>query len=681
MNLRLRHLKLEVITETGPFGASLPFKKGLNVVRADNSGGKSTCMKAIVYALGLERMYGPANHAPLPPSMTHLIEEGSQEIPVLESSIYLELENSAGEVVTIFRKVAGTSERDWRLITLFEGPALTKPGQYSSRSLYVRDPGAATREDGFHSYLEKFLGWRLPEVVKFNGDVVPLYLEAVLPLFYVEQKFGWAAIQATTPKYFQIREVEKRALEFLLDLEAYKREVDKQKVLQEISVAEQKWTALAVECEMIAATDAATVRSLPKSPTAQWPPQVQPYVEIFSHNSTTPLAQAVSDLQVKLSTLETEEIPAAEQISSELSDELQKLGRALEENEVVLSDVKTDIEFDTGEIRSIDARLDAIEDDLHKNQDIERLRKYGATTDLLHAKKGSCPTCHQSVADSLLSQTIQQNVMSVEENIQYLSSQRRTFERMKANIERGLKRKSRKLDALQRRSGDLRSQVRMAKQTLLADGRVPSAAAIRQRVVVEERLEKLVRLGEAFIAKIGGFTQLASLWKTLQARKKDLLGEKLTQLDKNKLARLKQLVVEMEGEFGFDSFPPENLEISYENYLPNRAGFDLVYDVSASDNIRTIAAYLMTLLELARTFETHHPGLLIFDEPRQQSLSWRTFTQVFERAKTSAKFDQQVIIATSEEESRVDYLAADPEINFLNFTGKVLQRINNEGAN
>src|SRR5437899_11811058 len=80
-----------------------------------------------------------------------------------------------------------------------------------------------------------------------------------------------------------------------------------------------------------------------------------------------------------------------------------------------------------------------------------------------------------------------------QENIKYFASQRRTFERMKSNIDRGLKRKSLKLDALQRRSNELRSQIRSTKQTLLADGRVPSAAAIRQRGVLEERLEELFR--------------------------------------------------------------------------------------------------------------------------------------------------------------------------------------------
>lgn len=674
MSIRLRHLKLQVATVSGPFGAELSFKQGLNVIRADNSSGKSTCMKAIVYALGLERMFGPGNQPPLAPAMMALIEDDEQETRVIESSVYLELENHEGRIVTVHRKVVGTGERDWRLITVWEGAALSNPGQYPSRELYARDPGAATREDGFHTFLEKFFGWSMPEVVRFNGDIVPLYMEAVLPLLYVEQKFGWAAIQATTPKYFQIREVEKRAIEFILNLDAYKRELEKQKLAQDIADLDEKWSDLASQCDLMAATEGASIRSLPKHPTVEWPPQVAPYVECYSGSRTLSLNSSITEDKAELVRLENEAIPAAEQVSAELTTKLRKLREALDENEVIASDAAADLEFDGGEMRSIDARLDAIADDLHKNQDILRLRRYGASPDQ-HLARGSCPTCHQSVTDSLLSQTLEQQVMTVEENVEYLNSQRRTFEDMKEKIERALQGKRLRLEALEKRSSDLRSEMRTAKQTLVSDGRAPSAVAIRQRVVLEERIDKLTRLSERFSAKVAGFAELSARWGELQAQKMELSGDNLTATDKKKLARLQALLIKMESEFGFDSFPPDNLAISSQNYLPNRAGFDLVYDVSASDNIRTTAAYLLALLEISREFPTNHLGLLILDEPRQQSLSWNTFKQVFERAKSSGGADQQVIIATSEEQARIDYLGNDPEIHFINFSGKVIRRI------
>jgi hypothetical protein len=50
MTLRLRHLRLRAETEVGTFGADLPFTSGLNVIWADNTKGKSTCLQGILYA-------------------------------------------------------------------------------------------------------------------------------------------------------------------------------------------------------------------------------------------------------------------------------------------------------------------------------------------------------------------------------------------------------------------------------------------------------------------------------------------------------------------------------------------------------------------------------------------------------------------------------------------------------
>ena len=58
MTLRLRHLRLRAETSSGPFGADIPFSTGLNVLWADNTKGKSTCLQGLLYALGqLYRQY------------------------------------------------------------------------------------------------------------------------------------------------------------------------------------------------------------------------------------------------------------------------------------------------------------------------------------------------------------------------------------------------------------------------------------------------------------------------------------------------------------------------------------------------------------------------------------------------------------------------------------------------
>jgi ABC-type ATPase involved in cell division len=95
------------------------------------------------------------------------------------------------------------------------------------------------------------------------------------------------------------------------------------------------------------------------------------------------------------------------------------------------------------------------------------------------------------------------------------------------------------------------------------------------------------------------------------------------------------------------------------SYKPTREGFDVLHDVSASDNIRVIAAYLTALLELAREFKTNHPGLLILDEPRQQNMKWGHFAKILERLAAAGRHGQQVIVATSDQHQRFAELAPE----------------------
>src|SRR5947208_2083212 len=97
MSLRLRQLALRAQTAKGLYGTRITFSDGLVVLRANNNMGKSTCLQAIIYALGLEKMLGPSSSIPLPHSMTRYVEDGDDEIPVLESEVLLEVENHQGE--------------------------------------------------------------------------------------------------------------------------------------------------------------------------------------------------------------------------------------------------------------------------------------------------------------------------------------------------------------------------------------------------------------------------------------------------------------------------------------------------------------------------------------------------------------------------------------------------------
>ena len=154
MSLRIRCLEIRVSTERGLYGTKLHFGDGLVVLRAENSSGKSTCLMAILLALGLEGMLGPTHVPPLSEAMVRrLSDKEDHPLKVLESNVLLEIENGRNEVMTIKRLATGTPKQR-ELIKTYDGAALSNPsGSFAERSFFVRIPGAAQSEVGFHTRL------------------------------------------------------------------------------------------------------------------------------------------------------------------------------------------------------------------------------------------------------------------------------------------------------------------------------------------------------------------------------------------------------------------------------------------------------------------------------------------------------------------------------------------------
>jgi hypothetical protein len=106
-----------------------------------------------------------------------------------------------------------------------------------------------------------------------------------------------------------------------------------------------------------------------------------------------------------------------------------------------------------------------------------------------------------------------------------------------------------------------------------------------------------------------------------------------------------------------------------ENFRVEKEGFEIGFQASASDTIRLKWAYQLGLLEVARTRSTHHTGLVIFDEPRQQEASKTSFRSLLERASRSGEYNQQVFFATSEDQNELEADLAGLRCNFIVING------------
>ena len=112
-----------------------------------------------------------------------------------------------------------------------------------------------------------------------------------------------------------------------------------------------------------------------------------------------------------------------------------------------------------------------------------------------------------------------------------------------------------------------------------------------------------------------------------------------------------------------------------QTYRPTREGFDLGFDLSASDNIRTIWAYLQGLLELSAEQPMNHFGLLLFDEPRQQEAAALSFERLLARAANAKMRGQQIIFATSEPLANIQRMTSGLDVQVVSFEKRVVSRL------
>ncbi len=435
MTLRLRHLRLRAETQAGTFGADLPFTPGLNVIWADNTKGKSTCLQGIIYALGLERMLSPRREVPLTYVMTQHLDDpatGTRHA-VLESAVWLELENDRGEIITVKRAVVSATDR--KLVSVFFGPQLTQPqARYRQQDYFVSDPGAAQREAGFHKMFAGYLGWELPVVRRYDGSETSLYLETIFPLLYVEQKAGWSSIPAAFPSYFQIRDVGKRAVEFVLGLETHEVELTRQRLDLDIAASNAAWSSKHGDLDSLAAIINARVEGVPSDPLLSPEEISRAHLLVSDGASWRPLEEVASLLRARLSELTQAETPTVGETASEAVLEVERLSILVAEQNTKRMSLFRARQSEGAQRLAIAKRLAALEEDLQKNLDAQKLRTLGSTISDSVAPD-HCPTCTQPIADTLLAQRAGAEVMPVEQNIEYIRAQRGIFQRLASQTE------------------------------------------------------------------------------------------------------------------------------------------------------------------------------------------------------------------------------------------------------
>jgi hypothetical protein len=266
--------------------------------------------------------------------------------------------------------------------------------------------------------------------------------------------------------------------------------------------------------------------------------------------------------------------------------------------------------------------LEFVNSDIRNNEDAARLRKFGSEAVGNDISAEICPTCKQRIQDNLLTVDVPSGFMSIEDNIRHLKEQKKMLE-----FSLSSRRNSR--DKLQRTKVDLEARLQTLRRlahTLRSDlftttDSEASEAIMLKRIGITNRLERLSRLDDMIASTKDRIKELSVEWNVYLSQKGKLPSRAVSDSDSEKIKLLKNKFITNLKRYHYSSLSSfEGIDISEESLLPTIDGFDMKFDSSASDGIRVIWSFTMALLQVSLEQGGNHPGVIIFDEPAQQSI-------------------------------------------------------------
>lgn len=667
LGLTLNKLKITVQTNDGVYGIELPFEKGLNIIRAENTSGKSTCINAIAYALGLEDLLGPSRKKPFPNAVSSdlksLKSDDAKILFVKHSHVTLEISNQFDEKAKLTRDIKGhedkiTVTQNGNDVDYFLGSAGTI--------------GSAKSEHGFHYWLEKFIGWKLPTLTTYDGNLRKLYLQCVFPLFFIEQKRGWSEIQANTPTHYGIKNIKKSALEYVLGLEDY----DKQNRMSELTVElknyEGEWDknqAAVASLGEFTNTHVRVCFSLQDTEINESPFEF--YVE--SINTEAELKAYITGLKINLKDIHDQVI------SWPYSKELEHKLISLREVERKLLNIKQAQEAEIISLTKVDVKLQQIKRDLDKYKQLKRLSDVGSKKHQEFCTE-RCPICDSNLHESLIEQTHEISPLSVEQNIDYLNNQHKFYD--------GIRNKHlTNIDTYKKSISEFESRLFIVSQEVEAltndeedfINRLTNSPEIRRKLDLENRITQLEKINTQLERYNKRAIEIHKDWHISKGAL-DIVKKEVERSVSSKIIEgLESALKSNLNRFGFDKRSLNYVKISSQTLRPELDGYDIVADSSASDYIRIIWSYTLALLELGVEFDAvKHGGFVVFDEPRQHEANKESFKNLLEKSSSMVDIGGQIIIATSISKDDLLSFKLSNKVNVRVFEDSdyILQKIN-----
>lgn len=679
----IRAMRLRVATSAEDFGFTVSFSRHLNIVRAKNSSGKSTMFNSVLYGLGMEELIGGQNEKALPYAVKDYFEYNETRLEVLTSEVLLEIENAEGRVVTL-RRAIRDDVKSPKLIEIFDAAHLTEEEPLEvAHPTYLHDAGGATKEEGFHRFLEKYLEFNLPMVSTTSGGEAPLYLQTIFAALAVEQKRGWTDYVASIP-FFGIRDARTRIVEFLLGLSTFETNAIRHRLNAESVEIDSDWRRALGDLCGAAEPLGVELIGISSGPSALFNQTDFRLVKQLG-DRTVSTSEYISQLRGEYEELDREADKFNKVSSVEALEKVTLIRNELQLLTVMHERAISSMDEKRTSLRDYQELLAATSEDLERNKAARKLRDLGAKQGLSIANN-HCPTCNQAVEDTLLADAVTGPQMDLDANIKYLDSQRRMLVRQIAGLSENIKEIQVKVAELSARLVAKRD-VLVAIRADVTSGATESKAAVRRQVQIEVEVEALQQFELKVASTVRELESIADRMRTNQVARSNLPKDAYTSDDYKRIEIFQKNFRANAGSFGYESAPLTEVEIAKDNLIPSlskielreirkeKTKTDIKTDSSASDFVRLIWSYLIALYQASATpdFRGNHPGILMFDEPGQHSMADDSQHALLKQLAGELKL--QSIVAASFDENEDVFRQATNGISYklIEWEGKLLQ--------
>lgn len=667
--IRLASITVRGQSAAGPFSGTLEFSAGLQIISADNAFGKSLAAKTLAWCLGVEPIFGIfSDDATCFPQavLERLKLTDDTYTDVLSSECEVKLIRDDGRRLRLRRAIKGETA----FVHVEEQPAEVpppaavaklQPGAPAARIPLV--PPEAPREirlvargktmqdeaGGLQRFLFEWLRWPRVEVSTFKGASSEVYLENLVPSFYIDQTEGWADIQAQQIGRYGQLEIKEIAVEYLLGAiaaintrVALRQSAQRQGALRELarSIAERV-TALAERRDWnLDWSGGGSLEDIVK----RWTKRT--LSEALKHDANVDLPARIADLSARAEklrqALRTDGVDrhngSAPAEASQRTIELKRRRHTMNES---LNTLRIQRDQTDELIGTLDHRIQSA-------SDLLRLKETGVGR-LEHVE---CPTCHRDL-DPVTFALTSQSADSIRTHIESLKRDREMMIANSRSVESGLR-------TAQAAMRDLDGELREAERVLM--GVTSAVGAEREQIAqIVGELSSIDRDTDRARETIEEIKELQTEIDRWLADAASASGERpvASDIGQRRLAllnALSQYLVELQHSEVREG--TENLLIFDEQYVPYFDNRRLRSLGSASDHSRLTAAYALALAATGTKDGGLHPGIVILDEPLQQNPDPKHRSRFIEflskHLAGNAKF--QTIIFTSLKEEELEQL-------------------------